>query len=231
MRPFIALTLVGLAALAIAVALVPVLLVDGPGASPALAVLQHAILVALAALAGTSLAPVANLRSHIAGIGPRWCGPEIGAALLIGVGIAALDVVVGLIALPGLEAAGRPSAAVVFWPLALAALSVCDEILWRWGALSVVLSVILAIRRRHGPAVLGERLFAAAIVAVTVVAAFAMRDGTDRMWLAQALTAGLPALAYGWLAARWSLEAAMIAHVIQHLLAALAIAGGFAVSG
>ncbi|HYE04213.1 MAG TPA: hypothetical protein VEL07_01720 [Planctomycetota bacterium] len=231
MRSFIALTVLGLAGLAVAVAVVPVLLVDGPGASPTLAIVQHAVLVALAALAGTSLAPIANLRSHVAGIGSRWCGPEVGAALLIGVGIAALDVVAGLLLLPGLDHAARPSATVALWPLALAALSVCDEILWRWGALSVVLSVLLAIRRRHGPAILGERLFAAAIVAVIVVAAHATRDGSDRMWLAQALTAGLPALAYGWLCARWSLEAAMIAHVVQHLLAALAIVGGFAIAG
>lgn len=231
MRAFIAMTVVGLVALGLAVGLVPVLLVGGPGASPALAVVQHVVLVVLAALAGASLAPIANLRSHIAGIGPRWCGPEIGAALLVGVAVAALDIVASLASMPSMDPGSRPPAYAVLWPLAMAAFSVCDEILWRWGAMSVVLSAVLAIRRRHGPAVMGERLFAAVVVAVMVIAAYAMRDGSDRMWAAQALTAGLPALAYGWLCARWSLEAAMIAHVVQHLLAALALVGGLAIAG
>ncbi len=231
MRAFLVMTVVGWTALAIAVGLVPVLLVDGPGASLVLSVLQHAVLIALAALAGSSLAPIANLRSHIAGIGPRWCGPEIGAALLIGVAVATLDVVAVVAAMPSMDPSARPPAYAALWPLALAAFSVCDEILWRWGALSVVLSVVLAIRRRHGPAVLGERVFAAVIVAAMVIVAYAVRDGSDRMWVAQALTAGLPALAYGWLCARWSLEAAMIAHVVQHLLAASALAGGLAMAG
>lgn len=244
-RRRLGLTLIGLGLVGVAsLALLPVeRLMSEPLPLPAgllrlLSLLNPALLVVAAAWTGTVLAhriglDAPALRLALAGTSPVpvlrrqlrdavWTG--LGAGLLL----AAYATAVGpyLLALDA-ESASRLQALTP--PLATRILygGIAEEILARWGVMTLV--IWLAWRLVGRPERLADGMYWVGIVAAALVFALAHLPllygvvGNPPLWLplAALATNGLAGAVFGWLFWRRGLEAAMMAHALAHVTAAL----------
>lgn len=225
--------------------------VSGP-AAVALVALQPALLLAVAVAVGLRLAPRVGLRSHV---DERLRGgppvldalrPELPRAVEVGVA--------GFVAVLALEAAFAPLVARDLAPVTpapeastlaglLASLpvrllygGVTEELLLRWGMLTLFARAILAVRSRgeRSRRTLGAGTAWAAILLSAVVfglghlpALATVVDPTPALAARTVALNAVAGVAFGWLYWRSSLEAAMVAHAAFHValvgLSALAV--------
>jgi len=191
---------------------------------------QSALLLAVAAVVGSVLAPRVGLRAPVCeALSARtrpWPAlrPQLQPGLLGGLACAAVLVGVGALGPPELRAAQ----AAVPLPLPVRVLygGVTEEVLMRWGLMTV--PVWLAWRVRQG----GRGRPSAPVVAAGIGAA-ALLYGLAHLPAVQAVLGPLPAglalvvvashatvgVVTGWLYHRHGLESAMVAHGGAHLLA------------
>src|SRR5207237_249927 len=184
------------------------------------------VLIAIAAVAGALLAPRVGLVTPIIDAAlsgqpfvarARWViAIAIGLGVVAALAVVALDVVVFAPLVPETKALpARP-----LWTGALAALygGLSEEILWRYGAMSFL--VWLVMRLVRGPAA-----YWTAIVVSSVVFGLAHLPATDALVpltlvvvARTMILVGLAGVACGWLYWRRGLEAAMVAHGIAGLI-------------
>ena len=191
--------------------------------------LQTAVLLALCVAAGVWLAPKVGLRAPAA----AYCaaGEPIGPALRAQAVPGALGGVAGAVWLWTLAlvapAALQPSDPGSVMPLVVKLLygGITEELLVRWGVMTLVLWAGWRLLQR-GQGRPGNALVAAAVLLSAVL--FALGHLPAAQAMAGELTPPVVAfvlvgnsafgLVAGWLYARHGLEAAIIAHVLAHLL-------------
>ncbi|MFC4358381.1 CPBP family intramembrane glutamic endopeptidase [Halobium salinum] len=244
-----ALGLTGVVALGLAVAgVIPgvVGLPTVPGVDPALlavaAVLNSALLLAVAVAVGVALTPRVGLRSHLlawvgGGTAPeRRLREEV--PLAAGVGALTFAVVAGidLLSRPFLggltptvptDSTGAAAALVGSLPFRLLYGGVTEELLLRFGFMTLVLWALWAVARR-----LGDRTGApdSGVAWASIVVA-ALLFGVGHLPAAATITALTPAVVavvvglnavagvgFGWLYWRRSLEAAVVGHAAFHVV-------------
>jgi hypothetical protein len=230
LRPALALTAFGLPGL---LSLLPAL-PEVPGVPPLALLVNPLIFLVLAALLGSWLAPRCGFRSRIAerlsgtgaGLLPRAWGKVLLIGGALGVAVTLADHALGPLWQerpsfpPSLVEAWGPTALLlgVFYG------GVVEEIVMRWGLMSLLvwLAWRLLMRRASQPpraAVLFGLLAAAAIFAASHLPTLA-NAGAEMTAPLLARTLGFNfalGLAFGFLFARRSLEAAMLAHIGFHL--------------
>lgn len=214
--------------------------------APELALLvtvQPAILLAVAVLVGVLLAPRVGLRSHVEA--RVRGGPAVLAALrpelrrAVGAGVASLLAVTALDAafapfVAADLAAATPTPDAGTLPALLASLPVrllyggiTEELLLRWGLLTLFAWAVHAVRRRVGD---GRETLApssawAAIVASAVLfgvghlpALATVAEPTAALVVRTVALNAVAGIAFGWLYWRDSLEAAMVTHGTFHVV-------------
>lgn len=151
----------------------------------------------------------------------------------------ALGVVVPIVIL-GLDAIWRPllplslqaSAQENTWQTLLAGLlygGITEELMLRWGVMAVIAwllrQVLRLVQRSKGPKVPGAGVMWAAIAIAALLfglghlpATAAMVGLTPFLIVRALLLNGIAALAFGWLFWRFSLEAAIVAHMLFHVM-------------
>lgn len=204
------------------------------GVVAALATVQPTLLLAFATLVGLKLAPGLGLRSHLA----AWAGEGVRAGtplrrelpLALGLGVAAALAVLLLdpLLLPasGSEAPAREPLSA----LLLAALSgvlyggITEELMMRWGLLSALAWGAWKLLQRDGspprPAVMWSALAISAVLFGLghLGAVAAEMPLTPLVVFRTVLLNALGGTVFGWLFWRRSLEAAMAAHAMGHVV-------------
>jgi hypothetical protein len=227
--------LLGVVGLGATLALSPGALPTVPGLSPTLVVglslVQPAVLVAVAALVGAALAPGVCLRSRVAAraAGERLDGSlaadarvAVPTGLAVGVALVTFDllywVAVGGPTGPPATLAGVLATV----PLRFLYGALAEEVLLRWGLMSLFVWVGWRLTGRSGPpsdAVgWGGIALAALLFGVGHLPAVAATTTLTPLLAARTVALNLAAgLLYGWLYLRESLEAAMIGHAATHV--------------
>ena len=102
---------------------------------------------------------------------------------------------------------------------------ISEEIIARWGVLSVAMLGLLKLGASRGVAFWSANLFAGVLFGIGHFGLLFALFPEPPVWLIAAVLAGnlLPALGFGWLFRRYGLEAAMLGHGGGH---ALALAAG-----
>ena len=208
------------------------------GALRLLSLINPALLVLGAAWIGTVLAPRVGLdapvvRLALAGASPVpvlrhqarlavWAGLGTGL-LLAGYAIATGPYFQSL----GTEATSRLQALTPPFATRLLYGGIAEEILARWGVMTLGSWLVLRLLGR--PAVPAAGVYWIGIMTAALVFALAHLPflysvaGNPPLWLAMGATAinGLAGAVFGWLFWRRGLEAAMMAHTLAHVTAAL----------
>ncbi|MFC3958973.1 CPBP family intramembrane glutamic endopeptidase [Halovivax cerinus] len=228
---------------------------SGPAVA-ALVMLQPTILLTVAVGVGVLLAPRVGLRSHVDARvrgGPPVLGAlrsELGVAVAVGVAtyvaIVALDVAFAPLVATDLESVtvlpevATVSGLLASLPVRLLYGGITEELLLRWGLLTVFAWAIHAGRVRFGGVREGTehgRLARssawAAIVASAVLfgvghlpALATIAEPTAVLIVRTVVLNGVAGLGFGWLYWRSSLEAAMVAHATFHVvLVGLSVGG------
>lgn len=216
--------------------------VSGPVLA-ALVVIQPALLLALSVTVGLVLAPRVGLRSHLDN--RVRGGPAVRSAIApefrraVGVGVAAFLAVVALdaafapftaadlaAATPAPEAATL-SGLLASLPVRLLYGGITEELLLRWGLLTLFAWAIHAVRSQIGPSqeTLGRVTAWTAILASAVLfgvghlpALATVADPTPALIVRTVALNAVAGIGFGWLYWRDSLEAAMIAHATFHVV-------------
>lgn len=192
--------------------------------------LNPLLLVTLMAAAGAAVAHRVGLRSRLAGDRDARIDLRLAAVAGTLVGLVLLGVDALLAPLLGApwqaflrEAAAQATAA--SWVVSVLYGGLAEEVLARWGVMSLVMAAVLW--RRAGPAGaqppagaawLGIGV-AAALFAAGHLPALAQGIGLEPGIVARTLALNLAAgVVYGWLFWRRSLECAMLAHIVTHLV-------------
>lgn len=202
-----------------------------------LILIQPAVLLAGALLLGFWLTPKLGLdapairataeRRPVLPILLRQIGPAVLAALIV----AAILILYQNLVMPRL-AGGEFEGLADFAPPAYTRLlygGIAEEVLTRWGLVSLFAFICLKLTRRAGPpgrAVLSSAvLIAALLFALGHLPILLGMTGAPPAWLVATVIAGnlVPGLLFGWLFVSRGLEAAMMAHAGAH---ALAMIGG-----
>jgi hypothetical protein len=199
-----------------------------PGVPRAALLVNPLILLALGAALGGWAAPRAGFVAlRPAGWAPR--GGELGLGLALGLLVALADH-----ATRGLwqGAGGVPPSLVQGWqpvmlPLGVLYGGVAEEVMLRWGVMSLAVLALGRLLPRRAAVGLGCALAALIFAMGHLPALAASGAALDAPLLARtlALNAGL-GVVYGWLFARRDLAAAMLAHAGTHLGFAVAAALG-----
>lgn len=194
------------------------------------------LLVSAAAAAGAAVAHRVALRSVLAGdASGRLDVPRaLGIGFLLALTLWAVDGVLADRLGPAWQAASARAAAAPWWPALLLGLlygGLAEEVILRWGVMSLVIWSVTAGLRRSGAhtgpraaaVAWGGILLAAALFALGHLPALAQAVELNGALLARTLGLNLLAgIAYGWLFWRRSLECAMLAHGATHVGLALA---------
>lgn len=199
-----------------------------------LAAVQSLVLLGVAVLVGLYVAPKAGLRSHLL----NWVSsgvplsPAIRAELRPALGIGALVggmlVVAEGVAPTPIDGPATATAGMLLESLPMRVLygGITEELLLRWGLMSVVVVLVWRVRGRNEAlppsGVIWKAIIASAILfGVGHLPAAASRYGTITADVLAfiLLGNGLAGIAFGWLYWRCSLEAAMIAHGFAHVVA------------
>jgi hypothetical protein len=202
-----------------------------PGVLKALTLIQPALLLAAGAALGAALAHRLGLASHLARVNLRRRLVDelplaIAAGLVVGGAIVALDRTVFLGPAPR-EAASLPS---VVEGLAGGMLygGLTEEVLMRWGLLSLVAATMLKLARRRFDAqprivyVIAIALVALIFAAGHLPAASVIAPLDAPLVTRILVLNGIAGVIYGALFWRRSLEAAMAAHTATHVAFAIA---------
>ncbi len=199
-----------------------------------LATVQPAILTGVALAVGTALAPKIGLaapliESALPGRSP-WdiVRSQVPVATLGAIATATVLVVYATFVTPRLSAetglAAKLSAFEV--PLITRVLygGITEEILARWGLVSLFAWVAWRLGRRHDPPAPGYFILAIGLAALLFAAGhlpllFVVTQQPP-FWLAAAVLVGnvVPGMVFGWLFWRYGIEAAIMAHIGAHLL-------------
>jgi hypothetical protein len=207
----------------------------------ALTLVQPTVLLLVAVAVGAFLAPRLGLRSHVARRavgGPSVLAelrPEAPRAAVVGL---ALGLALTLIDLLTARSIGLPlpipTEGSRFLPFILASLpmrflygGIAEELLLRWGFMTLVAWALWAVVRRVRGAD-GNAVSDGVMWAAILIAAFAFGVGhlpamaasvplTPAIVARTVLLNALGGIAYGWLYWRDSLEAAMVAHAFSHV--------------
>lgn len=204
-----------------------------------LTLVQPAILTVLAVWAGAKLAPKVALRAPLV---EAWlAGGEAGLilrrqlpmALIVALIVATVLVVYGKLVSPllasGSGAAPRLAAFELPLPTKILYGGVTEELLTRWGLVSLFAWALWRLRGR--PAVLPSSVYWIAIVLAAVLFAaghipllLAISQQPPAWLVGTVLIANAgPGVLFGWLFWKRGLEAAIIAHGLAHILAMLAM--------
>ena len=201
------------------------LLPDGIEVPRALLLIQPTVLVLAFTAAGWWAAPKAGLGAPYLTAGlERWAMPKlppmIGASLLVA--LAGGAVLLGYAALTRDIFAGT-AAPDLPQPLVTRLLygGVAEELLARWGILSLAMLGLLKLKAGPGAAFWSANLLAAVLFGVGHFGMLFSVLPDPPVWLLLAVLVGnmVPALGYGWLFRRFGIEAAMLAHAGTHLVA------------
>jgi hypothetical protein len=201
----------------------------------ALSLTQPLLLLALAVAGGVSLAPRLGLRSHLA----AWAlGERDGAApfhkeipLAVGLAIPCALVILAIdhFTRPWLGEAGRnlgilQGRTLSFTVMAVLYGGITEELLMRWGLATLFAWLLWKVRSKGAGAPSAGTLWAAIVIAAVLFGAghlpAALSQGIPLTPPVIARTIVLNAFAgvvFGWLYARRSIEAAMLAHATVHL--------------
>jgi hypothetical protein len=229
--------LVGVGGLALTVVLVPAALPPVPEVPRSvlllLSVIQPTILVLLAAGLGAYLAPAVGLRSHLAArYGGTPVEPSIRASLgvavpvglAVGVALVGIDIL-GFVRAGGPLDPGTVSLATVLGsaPLRFLYGGITEEILLRWGLMTLLVWVAWRIRGRPArpstASVWAAILVSAVLFGAGHLPAAAAGGGLSAVGVGRiVLLNAIAGVAYGWLYWRWSLEAAMVGHASTHVV-------------
>lgn len=183
------------------------------------------LLLLAAVLVGAALAHRVGLRSVLAGTAaaaglPRTLWRAAAAGLVLGLALAGVDAAIAPQLGPRwqqLAAAGGSGAALA---VGLLYGGVAEEVMLRWGAMSLLAWVLLRVAgpRRHAMAMALAAVLAAALFGAAHLPALAAQvEPTPALVARTLLLNGAAGLLYGWLYWRRHLEAAMAAHAATHL--------------
>ncbi len=202
----------------------------------ALMLVNPLMLVTISALVGAGVAHLVQLRSRLAGDKDARLAPA--ASAFVGLCVAAVlfstdAVLAGSLGEAWLRFVAEANAAPQLPALATGLLygGLAEEVMLRWGVMSLVAWLIWAVQRRLAPA----RLQPSSAVMWTAIACSALVFAlghlpalgqsvalTGPLIARTLLLNALAGLAYGWLFWRNSLESAMLAHAATHAGLALA---------
>ena len=103
---------------------------------------------------------------------------------------------------------------------------IAEELLARWGILSLVMVGLLKLKASRGAAFWSANLIAAILFGLGHFGLLFSIMPDPPVWLMAAVLVGnvLPALGFGWLFRRFGIEAAMLAHAGTHVVATLGMA-------
>lgn len=197
-----------------------------PLAQRAVLVANPWILVLAASVVGASLAHRVGLRSVLAGTAPAagWTGTAARAAgggFALGLVLAAADAAAAPLLGPAWHAlvAAAPGGATATVMGVLYG-GVAEEVMLRWGAMSLVawaLTLLLRSQARAVSMALAVAVAAMLFAAGHLPAVAAQLDLTPAIVVRTLVLNGFAGLLYGWLFWRRNLEAAMVAHACTHL--------------
>ena len=190
----------------------------------AVLLIQPAILTVLAVLAGWWAAPKAGLDAPLIG---AWVdgsaspslGPIVRDAALGGVVCAAVLLAYGALTsgIMATEAKGFDL------PLATRMLygGVTEELMLRWGFMSLIAVGIVGAFRRHRAALPAAAVISAIVFGAGHLPALFALVASPPAWLILAVMAGnfVPGVVFAWLFIRRGLESAMLAHALTHAIA------------
>jgi membrane protease YdiL (CAAX protease family) len=209
-----------------------------PAVLAALLLVNPLLLVTAGAALGAALAHRVGIASAIAGThAPRLAAPSaIAIGFVLALGIVALDHVLEPALGPQWTAVRAAANASPVVPSLVAGMlygGIAEELVMRWGLMSLCAWLILRVRRRTEPSASDGRPGALVVRSSIVIANLAFAAGHLPVLLQQvdptvpvvlrtlALN-GAAGLVYGWLCWRRSLESAMLAHAATHAGFALA---------
>lgn len=197
-----------------------------PWARQGLLALNPALLVIAAAILGATLAHRTGLRSLAAGTAARagWgmvLATSAAAGLALGVALAAVDaLLLDRMGDAGQRLAAPPAPGVAAAAGAMLYGGLAEEVMLRWGVMSLAAWGLSVATRRHHPslAMAGAVVIAAGLFAAGHLPALAAQAEPTLPLVARTLLLnGVAGLCYGWLFWRHHLEAAMTAHAATHL--------------
>lgn len=204
-----------------------------PAALAALVLVNPLVLMTAGVLLGAIFAPRVGLASAIAGVPGARLAP--GRAIAIGLGLALAIVASDAALAPVLGDAwarlraqhDATSATVGALVAGMLYGGIAEELMMRWGLISLAAWAILRVTRAHrgradGPdriVMWGSIVLAAIAFAAGHLPALALAGGepTAPVVLRTLVANGVAGLAYGWLAWRHGLESAMLAHAMTHV--------------
>lgn len=227
MRPALLLILAGLPGIASLLLVLP----EVPGVPRPVLLLNPLALLVLAALAGTFAAPRCGFRL----VSRQGAAGPVAAGFALGLALAALD----HLSRPLWQASpGEPASLVEGWTAGMLLVGllyggVVEEILLRWGLMSLVVLGLWRVLARRAASPPGTALWAGIALAALVFAAGhlpALAAGgaelTPPLVLRTLALNAAAGLAFGWIFARRGLVAAMASHAAAHPGFALAAALG-----
>jgi membrane protease YdiL (CAAX protease family) len=203
----------------------PALAALSPIAQRAVLLVNPLILLLVAAVVGAALAHRLGLRSVLAGTAAtaaivQALGKAAALGFALGLALAAVDTLVA----PhlGAQFAATTSAQASVTALATGMLygGLTEEVILRWGAMTLVAWISLSLlgRQRHAVAMVIAIVVAAGLFAAAHLPALAAHvELTPALVARTLLLNGIAGLLYGWLFWRRHLEAAMAAHAATHV--------------
>jgi hypothetical protein len=201
------------------------------GVLAALSLIQPALLVIAGAAVGAAVAPGLGLTSHAARVNVHaGFAKELPLAIVSGVAIAIVIVVLDF-ALFQHAALQRPaSARAIAGGLVGGVLygGLAEEIMMRWGLMSLVAWVGVRLFARNASTAPGSILVAAIVIVALLFAAGHLPAAAMTAPLTSGVVArtlllnAVAGLLFGWLFWRRSLESAMVAHASVHVVFAVA---------
>ncbi|MCU0922352.1 MAG: CPBP family glutamic-type intramembrane protease [Burkholderiaceae bacterium] len=197
-----------------------------PLAQRAVLLANPSILVLLTAFVGAALAHRVGLRSVLAGTAPAagWAGitaRAAGAGFALGLMLAAADAAAAPLLGPAWQAlvAAAPGGAAAT-VMGVMYGGVAEEVMLRWGAMSLVAWALTSLMRsqtRAVPMALAIAVAALLFAVAHLPAVATQLDLTPAIVARTLVLNGVAGLLYGWLFWRRHLEAAMAAHACTHL--------------
>jgi membrane protease YdiL (CAAX protease family) len=203
-----------------------------PAALVVLSLIQPTVLLAIAAALGLKLAPLMDLRSHLANAAQtgrqalRPLAAELPLAAALGAGFAAAALLADRWLLPQIGSGGEALAITAnrTWGTTLGAVlygGITEELLLRWGLMTLLAWCGWRLSRQPspGPVAIGGALGITALLFGLGHLPLALSLVPFSGWLLARtlLLNGLGGLLFGWLYWRRSLEAAMVAHITTNL--------------
>jgi Type II CAAX prenyl endopeptidase Rce1-like len=203
----------------------PALAALSPIAQRAVLLVNPLILLLVAAVVGAALAHRLGLRSVLAGTAAtaamvQALGKAAALGFALGLALAAADTL--LVPHLGAQFAATTAAQAGVTALATGMLygGLTEEVILRWGAMTLVAWISLALlgRPRHAVAMVIAIVVAAGLFAAAHLPALAAHvELTPALVARTLLLNGIAGLLYGWLFWRSHLEAAMAAHAATHV--------------